>query len=335
MTYQPNFQEPRIRRRTETVLGWCAASLSTDKPRFWTRKQLDKRFGQSHNDLSGWLRSQLLIEACTYNMYLGRAKTYLLNEPNFLKLQAEFWPAKTQVNTASDWAAKEYQAQFDSGDFEYQDKSQRLWNDLQRIPTAIRRPLFAQNGYRYEYDIEACAPTLIYQYAIKCGLTRPTPRLCQYLDNRTELRSRLEQDLGCEPNQAKRIITAMFSGARLGVGNSIAAILNNNLHQVQKLSSLKYIKDLQKDIKKCWDKIKVQEESLRLSSRDKWLIYFRLERSVMDVIKKYLKKNSLRYFLEHDGWRCDQAIDPIDLEVLVKRSLGYQIKLEWNKYDDL
>ena len=329
MTYTPNFNDPRVKNKITKALGWVSACLSTTKPRAWSKLELDRRFGTQNHQISSWLRSQLLITAShQYNMNTGVCKTYLLNEQGWQYLSGLYQKPQVAIEQAQEWAEQEHLEELRTGEFEYKDKSHRLWNDLQRMPQIIRKPLFARFGYRYEYDIQACAPTLIYQHALRAGLTRPTPYLTEFLRDRDQFRQRLQQDIGCDPAQSKRIITSLFSGARLGYGNAISAILNHNRPQVSKLSSLTYIKALQKDIKKCWDKIKVYEEKLKLSSRDKWMIYFQLERSVLEVIKRYLKKHKVKYFLEHDGWRCDAIIDPLDLRDLVKGTLNYDIMIE-------
>jgi hypothetical protein len=334
MTYQPNFNDPRVRARCLKCLSWSAANLSAVKPTKWAKVKLDKIFGTQNHLSAKWLRSQLLIVANNrYNMFDKICKEYLLNEQGFLELEQAIGVSKPKIEHVKTWATDEFSEELQTGEFEYTEKSHRFWHDLQRMPKITRRPLFAHHGYRYEYDIQACAPTLIYQYALRAGLTRPTPQLNEYLADRRLLRTQLTQDLGCSEEQSKRIITALFSGARLGPGNSIAGILKNDLNQIKMLSSLRYIKLLQKDIKKCWDKIKVFEGKTRLSSRDKWMIYFQLENSVITEIKGYLKKNSVRCFIEHDGWRCDVCVDPQDVRDHVKQKLNYDILIDLTIWD--
>jgi hypothetical protein len=86
---------------------------------------------------------------------------------------------------------------------------------------------------------------------------------------------------------------------------------------------------LRKDIKKCWDAIKMSEKSLRLSSRDKWMIYFQLEKSVMNAVRRELVKENNRYFLEHDGWRCESYIDPYRLRLSVRKATGYDVVFDY------
>lgn len=338
MTYTPNFRDPRVKKRIKRALGFVCSSLSDTRPRAWARVELDRWFGTQNHDLSRWLRKKLLIESNPrWNMNHGICKQYLLNTEGVQQMSKLYnditivkLPIVAQVqNIGVEWAKEQYAEQLATGCFEYKDKSNRLWNDLQRLPTEIRRPLFASQGYHWEYDIRACAPTLIHQRAKREGLTRPTPTLDEFLADRQLYRQALAERVGCSEAQAKQIITALFSGAKLGVGNAIADILNNDINQLNILKTNTWLIALRKDIKKCWDAIKSSEKSLRLSSRQKWMIYFELERSVMNVVRTELNKLSVRYFLEHDGWRCDTHIDEYSLRLTVKKRTGYSVDFDY------
>jgi hypothetical protein len=279
-------------------------------------------------------------QSARWNKDTGECKKWLLRESgvnHLCEIYNDYLIAKLPIankvakstQIALDWAENEYQQQLTTGVFEYKEKSNRFWNDLQRIPSEIRKPLFAKHGYEYEYDIQACAPTLISQLARKEGMTRPTPVLDDFLANRQKYRIALAERIGCTERQSKEILNAIFAGAKLGPGNAIATILNENRHQLDLLKTNVWFTSLRKDIKKCWDAIKSSEKSVRLSSRDKWMIYFGLEKSVMSVIRKQLIKEGNRYFLEHDGWRCESYIDPDSLRLSVRKQTGYDIQIDY------
>ena len=341
MTYTPNFNDPRVKKKCLRALGFVCSSLSYDKPRAWARVELDKWLGYQHRDLGQWLRKTLLVEqSARWNKDTGECKKWLLRESgvnHLCEIYNDYLIAKLPIankvakstQIALDWAENEYQQQLTTGVFEYKEKSNRFWNDLQRIPSEIRKPLFAKHGYEYEYDIQACAPTLISQLARKEGMTRPTPVLDDFLANRQKYRIALAERIGCTERQSKEILNAIFAGAKLGPGNAIATILNENRHQLDLLKTNVWFTSLRKDIKKCWDAIKSSEKSVRLSSRDKWMIYFGLEKSVMSVIRKQLIKEGNRYFLEHDGWRCESYIDPDSLRLSVRKQTGYDIQIDY------
>jgi len=341
MTYTPNFNDPRVKKKCLRALGFVCSSLSYDKPRAWARVELDRWLGYQHRDLGVWLRKTLLIEhSSRWNKDTGECKKWLLSESgvnHLCEIYNNYLIAKLPIankvaEIAIDWAENEYKEQLTSGAFEYKEKSHRLWNDLQRIPSEIRKPLFAKHGYEYEYDIQACAPTLISQLARKQGLTRPTPTLDLFLADRQHYRTALAERIGSTERQSKEILNAIFAGAKLGPGNSIATILNDNRDQLDLLKHNVWFTSLRKDIKKCWDAIKKSEQSLRLSSRDKWMIYFSLEKSVMNVVRRELIKEGNRHFLEHDGWRCESYIDPHRLRLSVRKSTGYDVQFDYVRF---
>jgi hypothetical protein len=341
MTYTPNFNNAKVRKKCLRALGFCCSSLSYDKPRAWARVELDKWLGYQHVKLGAWLRNSLLIEdSKRYSKDRGECKKWLLNEVgvnhlceiynNYLIVKlpsAKLRQKSTEI--ALDWAEEQYGDAIKTGNFEYKEKSNRLWNDIQRIPSEIRKPLFAKHGYEYEYDIQACAPTLITQLARKEGMTRPTPVLDLFLADRQKYRVALAERIGCTEKQAKEILNAIFAGAKLGPGNAIANILNERRDQLDLLKNNVWFTSLRKDIKKCWDAIKLSEKSQRLSSRDKWMIYFALEKSVMSVVRRELIKEGNRYFLEHDGWRCESYIDPHALRLSVRKHTGYDVQFDY------
>lgn len=335
--YTPNFNDPRVKKRIRRALGFACSSLSSDKPRHWARVELDRHFGTQNHSLSKWMRAKLLItDNPQWSYQHGICKSYRLNLEGVREMSdcinisnIPNYPIVAQVKKIGvDWAKEQYLPEIQSGAFTYKDKSNRLWNDIQRLPSEIRRPLFAEQGYHWEYDIRACAPTLIYQRARQEGLTRPTKTLDAFLADRQLYRQALAERLDCDEAQAKQIITALFSGAKIAQGYAIAEILNNDINKLNILKTNTWIIALRKDIKKCWDAIKSSESSLRLKSRDKWMIYFQLERAVMNVVRTELSKLSVRYFLEHDGWRCDTYVDEYSLRLLVKKRTGYSVEFD-------
>ena len=337
MSYTPNFNDPRIKKRLLRARGFVCGCLSTTTPRAWARVELDKWLGHQHHALGKWIRSRLLIEdSPRWNKDTGVCKKWLLNADGVNEI-CEIYndylihklPIATQVEEiAIEWAETEFKHELTTGNFQYSEKSNRLWNDIQRIPSSIRKPLFTKHGYEYEYDIKACAPTLISQRARAVGMTRPTKTLDLFLAQRALYRQALAERVGCEERQAKEIINAVFAGAKMGPGNAIDDILKGNRDQLAILKTNKWFCDLRKDIKKCWDSIKLSEMSVRLSARDKWMIYFSLEKEVMSVVRKQLIKEKNKHFLEHDGWRCESYIDTGELSRLVRTKTGYVVEFD-------
>jgi hypothetical protein len=72
---------------------------------------------------------------------------------------------------------------------------------------------------------------------------------------------------------------------------------------------------------------------LPLSSRDKWNLYFRLERQVLDTIRNYLDKTGNKYFLEHDGFTTQKQLDENELLDEIYDKTGFILELELEVLD--
>lgn len=337
--YQPNFNDPRVQRKCQRAFEWTVNNLGK-KPQAKSQKEIKDHFGQGQKPLTKWLRSQLLI--CTdqyFNRLTGQCKRYIANPSGIKQLK--------QLLNGPITIKPELQAQLDTGLIEYRHQSNRFWNPLQNLPSYIKRPTLAQNGFNYNYDIQCCAQTLLLQYARKCGLDRPTPRLDEYIANRTHIRQQLAQELSITPDQVKKLLTALLNGARLahrdhkGLASPLLLLLDNKSAIIDQLKSNSYVSELRKEIKLLWSVIKPHRSvrtitlasgktrSCSLSPRDKAEIYRELEERVIRSVQTYLKRDNNKSLLQHDGWTCERAIDINELRTYVKTHSGYVIELDW------
>ena len=350
MNYEPRISDPRVYMRISTAMDWCLYNLNETKPKEWARVYLDRQLGHTHRPLGQWLRNKLLITQDThYNMLTGKCKAYLLNAQGvkdicvLLGLPLPRRWTKFKKARVLKYSRAKFGEEIHSGLFEYTSSSNRQFNPIQNLPTNLRTQLFHEYGYTYNYDIRSAAPTLVYQYALQQNLKRPTPELDCYLNDPTEYRNSLATHIGCTPKQAKDLIIARFAGARFGRNNSLFATLEHKGILCERLKNNEKFERLTKDIKKCWDVIaqvkpkrkwcdvKDKWTMIPMTCWDKWQVYFLLEKEVMSVIQRELTKMKCRYFLEHDGWRCDKFVVPHDLELAVKTKTGFVIQLEWTK----
>lgn len=337
--YKPNFNDPRTIRRINKSLNWALACLSPTKPKQWSTRKIDSVFGNQGNKLSKMIREQLLtVYDSYYNPEQGRSKTYLLNlqgaQSLGYKIGRQIIPCALHLHQEKIRSADQlWGKQIAQGVFEYQEKSNRLWNDIQNLDNATRKPLFANYGYVHEYDIKSAAPTILYQLAKHSGLTRPVPTVEEYLQDPDQLRTSLANNLGIDRKTAKQLITSRFAGARFGRENSLFKQLNQDTHTHWLLKNDVWFELLSQDIKKIWDAIKKNESCGRMTARTKWSVYFREELRVMRSVHKYLDRTSLRYFHEHDGWRCDSPIDIRELKLHIQKQTGYWIEFDWEVFE--
>jgi len=351
MSYKPNFNDPRVVKKIKTAVGFVGACFSATKPHQWSTRYMDKHFGQQQNDLSKWLRNELVI--CTnerYTMGTNHCKEYIKNSTGYnnlvsLLIPSTSYPSVLQVgNLVTEWVKDEYKDELQSKDFNYTDKSSRLWHPLQRVRKEHKMVVFSESGLKYQYDIECCAPTLIHQYSqmLDDPMDLYLPALTKYIKDRKSIREQIASEADIPPEIAKEIISALVNGAQLGMNykSDIYRVLKGDRARIEFLKEHEYIKQLRADMKVCWSYIKQtlpvitkpdKNGKLRtrpVSSKQKAGVYFDLERVVLNSVIDYLKSTNNKYFLEHDGWVCTEEINTDELVKWVKVHTGYDINLD-------
>ncbi len=245
-------------------------------------------------------------------------------------------------------AEQEYKLELETKDFVYDDISNRLWHGIQSMRSKYKKKLLNKYGMKYHYDIKACAPTLLYQHAQHLGMDEYLLSINDYLKNRTQWRDRLTvegellEEFGYGHKTSKILINALFCGARLGHSTEFALsqLLNNDYARIEWIKQDDDISALRKDIRSLWESIKpfmnrVQKmypdgskRMLAITSKQKWSVYFDLERQVLNAARRYLKKTNNNCFLEHDGWCTEKEIDVIDMQRYVLEITGFKIEVD-------
>lgn len=329
--YKPNFNDPRVANKCRRALGWATCQLHEHKYNGWSRKHLDKRIGYSHTDLGRYLRQQLLITHDNHwSMDHGICKKYTLNVQGAVglaqQLGIEYKRRKPRQSIGLALAREQYQDVFDRGVFEYTEKSGRLYNELQNIKTDIRAPLFASYGFRFNYDIANAYPTLLTQYALQTATYRKQfHSLSEYCNDPCAYRLKLAHSTGTDYATAKKILVAKFNGATLREGYAISQTLNRT--QMHRLKHNTQWNLLCKDITRLWKGIARSQGRTRIPPRERMHLYCQEERRVIGVIERQFKKQNYQMFLEHDGWRATDWIDPHLLELSVRKHTGYAITI--------
>ena len=369
--YKPNFNDPRILSRISHAYGFTKAVMSEDKETNWSSRTIDKYFGQQQNQLSKYLRKTLLI--CTnsrYDMNNGKCKSYkinpcglsfikeiLLGNTSIVQLDSKddnnnspsiVYPSVLQVGMQLDrklinnWCIREFGEELRNLTFNYKDKSNRLWHPIQNIKKENKKLILAEMGLGNHYDIEACAPNLIKQYAEHTGMDEPLTALNEYLNDKSNVRTRISEQLEVPTQITKVIINALFCGARIGNNPdfAISQLLNHDSARITWLKEDPYIMQLRADIKTCWDYIEPHlpksyittsngiKRKAPLTSKRKWNLYFEQERKVLNQVKTYLQLTNNRCFLEHDGFVTEHSIDLNDLQDFINQTTDYNLNFK-------
>jgi len=356
MTYTPNFSDPRVQRRIQRAIGFASGVMSATRSQAWSTRYIDQWFGVQSNPLSRYLREQLLtVTDQHWNKDTGKCKQYQLNTAGVNDLLARLDQDNTQLYPiVLQVAESEYKQQLESGEFVYNDQSQRLWHPLQNFRREIKTQVLESAGYAYHYDIECCAFNLIHQHSQQIPEHVINQKwqqgpmdlylfaLRKYISDRTCIRAEIAQETQVEPDVIKRIINALLAGARLSTNptTEIYQLLGGDLSRIRFLQQHQYLTQLRADIKTCWDYIKPtlprrsrtqvtgRERMIPVSSRQKWGVYFDLERQVLNEVREFLCETDNRHFLEHDGWSSEREIDQQVLCERIQMRTGFDVDFE-------
>lgn len=336
MTYAPNFSDPRVRRASERALAFVEQFIKTES-HWLSHRQIQRYFGNLSRPLGRYLKDQLLT--CTdpyFNMQTGQCKKYCKNQKGIDQLKSDLG-----IVCAPFVIPNEITEQIASGEFVYKEVANREYHPLQNLPKRIKQPLLSSKGYRYEYDIQCCAQTLILQNARQLGYDKATPNLDQYISDRSSVRQNLSERLGLDEITIKKILTALLNGGSISVWhtNMIFSYVNYNRLMIDHLRGDTYIQGYQKEVRDIWShirKTKSLRKGERFNAKMKSEVYRELEESVRVVIKRHLKKTKNRSFIEHDGWSSHRVVDIERLRFEVKQQTGFVIELDWtiNEYID-
>lgn len=344
MAYTPKFQDPRVQKRIRRALGFAIGAISVTKPQAWSTRYIDQWFGVQSNSLSAYLREQLLI--CVddrWNKDTGECKKYLLNSQgvNFLS-ESIGLTTHTTNPIVLEVAHEEYSKELSTGQFNYKDKSQRLWHPIQNYRREYKRQILENANMCYHYDIECCAFSLILQYSQQLGQDQYPFAIRNYIKNRSEIRQELARELDIDPVAVKRILSALLAGAPLSTNptHAIYQMLDCDSSRVLFLREHEFITNLRDEIKLCWESIgptltrreiitKTQKRRrLPISAKQKWGVYFDLERRVLNEIRSYLTTNNNKHFLEHDGWSCEREVNVSELIDFIKKQTGFELEID-------
>lgn len=361
--YAPNLSDPRTRAKTlakiKVACGWAFATCH-DKETVISKARIDQNLGRSNDSLGNYLRRKLLT--CTDHHIKfgvagekGCAKKYVLNETGFRELMqvlygatllsADFVPSMQHAQTREcvqaflHRTANEHVAELASLTFRMEERGScpRLFHRLQHLRKEIKT-LFWESRLPYNYDIQCCAPTLIYQQARAFGMKGECAAIDALLENPKTFRTELASRIGISYKDAKTVINALFCGAVLG--RSPRYELFQLIRSFPKMNALRedpWIEALRQEIKACWRAIgnagviprkrDKRGRLVALSCDAKWQYYFGLERIVLDEILEYFAARNIKFFPEHDGFRTDAPVNMRAIEAQISGALDFSIRI--------
>jgi hypothetical protein len=356
--YAPNWTNPQVRRRAQTVLSYVDLFMSPSRATELSAADLTEAFGNQSNPLSAFLRDMLLVEASGSYKIGHYAKLWKLDRFGRDKLTRQLDIANNGNGALggeleaqrSSFVMEKYGDELATLTFEYHDTSHRLFHGLQNIKREHKSAFWMEHGLPWNYDIAACAPTILFQLAERylkghqasdqlVNLLFGT--LQEYLQDRSTFRQHVADITGMSLNNAKRLINSLFNGARLARSAQCSAyqLMDFDYDAMTRLQHDPQVQRLRDDIGRMWRRIEdakrfapplsngVDKWKLR-NSKDKWGVYFENERAVLDVIRDYLHGTGNRVFTEHDGFRTERQIDVGELQAKIESESDLKLKIE-------
>lgn len=339
--YVPKWTNKAFRRRALQAIKFCDTYLRPDKPQWLSSKYLERPEIFGSNSIGQYLKKKLLI--CVNERYRvstefsqGRCKEYILNESGLLQLRRSLGlNEQREIHPRMQAHIEEFQ----SGEFLTTVKAHREIHPCQNLPSITRAIEMSKMGYLYNSDIEAAAPTLLYQYALnRSGLTKRLTAIEYLLTNKSQVRQRLcdllELNTDRERLSIKRCLTGMFMGMYISKrwDSDCSHLFDHKTILIERLQKDLFIQRLRKEIRIMWTYIRRYHNiKTRLSPKKKSDLYFQLEREVREVAKRYIRSLGIKFYPEHDGWRTNEIYDVRYLESLIKIQTGFQVRIDWEQ----
>jgi hypothetical protein len=328
-TYRPNYNDPRVRRRVEAVLDWASSLLVDKRPRPVASSTLTKLFGnQTSNQLSTFLRANLLQPVDSHAVGM-RATTYTIRRAGYDKLCAALNLSPMDEESI---AKKVYGGIADgTTTITYSEgrPGQRRYHPVQNLRRQLRAKVFA--GW-YDYDVEACAPTLVLQYVSRVS-SKAFPTLRRLVEDKAALRSHVQTLTGRPMGDVKKVVNGLFFGAKLMASDrtSVFKALGADKTALKAVKGDVVVQDLVTEAKAMWD-LALQVDGGLLGGQGtegerRMAIYQSLERSVIDCMETVMVKAGIKYVLMHDGFMANRRIQVEDLTKAALAGTGFKVRL--------
>jgi hypothetical protein len=227
-------------------------------------------------------------------------------------------------------------------------KGARRYHPIQNLPKTLRADLF--KGW-YDYDIEAAAPTLIYQEVCRVRLLieprrvdQPYPAIRRLVEDRATVRQHLIDVSGLDLKTAKGVLVALFFGARLVPHHKQAVyrLVGHDKAVIERLRADPYVGAFCREVRQMWAILLNHENATNglkamrtavvipkpsTKAKQRMGYYLRLERQVMGAIESSLRGQGMVPVLIHDGFMTKQRINKAAVEAEVMRTTGFKIRL--------
>jgi hypothetical protein len=340
-------EQPRVRARIKKVLSFLKPYLLTSRPKSIKSSALTEVFGNQNSPQAARLRSMLLIQSGTYKPGV-KSYEYTVKRDGYERLAAMIGEA---APTNLDVAHELYggvATGTETPEYTEPTVGARRYHAIQNLPKSLRADVF--KGW-FDYDIEAAAPTLVYQWACKVHSRlnpkkagTPFPSIQRLVEDRTSIRELVAQIAGLDMPTAKSIVIRLFFGAGLVPSGkqAIFRLVNRDRDVLDRLKADPFVSAFRREVSLMWKLVLTDENSRNgmvafrtgkvipkpaTRGKQRMGIYLRLERQVIDAIEDVLRVDGVVPVLIHDGFMVRGRIDRERVQREVLTRTGVVIRL--------
>lgn len=311
------------------------------------------------NELGKKFKEVLLI--CmddSYSNFDGSeyTKKYQVNDRNLAKIVQSattlvepaicvlvFKPEKEVNKWVANYYKKKYAKEL-AGEkqFDYKDKSYRLWNELQNLASDDKQEVFGE-PLPFDYDVSTSLISHMIGDVQKMD-QKFDPKefhlVIEYRDNKKEIREGVAKLLNLSMDSVKELFSYINNNGVISTSPfmSLIKIVGNDKSKVEIIKKNEFFRRYRRQVKMLWSRwiimnnIRVwfrdDKERIHIQNKKRYTLYFFNERKLLDVIKSYLDSKGLIYFLEHDGFRSNKEVDLNELHNHIRENLNVEIRLE-------
>jgi len=341
--YKPNLNDPRLKSRVKIVLAWCDKFLLSKRPIPVNHESLREVFSNTSRNPGQWLYSNLLFQTGTY-VVGKKCYQYSLNQDGYRKIHDLFG---IEMRCPHDVASEKFSDYVSGAEpIPYRDSGDRRYHAVQNLKRDLRTKVFSK---WWDYDIDACAPTLLYQYVSEGRGDgwgeKWLPTIRRLAFEKDTMRKHVQELIGLEEKKVKRVLNAIFFKAVVAPhsASTVFRDLGQSEELLYRLKNDAAVKTLRREVRFMWELAHNRYSVDHASMVDIWkkirtppasrskqrnAIYRMLERQVINAMEEILPASLLGCVLMHDGFMLKDRVDVRKLETVVRQRTGYSITLK-------
>lgn len=212
--------------------------------------------------------------------------------------------------------------------------------NLQTINKNIRNQVLLN---QHSYDIECCAPNILYQIYLRTNTER-LHELESYINDRSLWRHELANFINVKTEIVKKILQPLFFGGQALYPQSdpCLELVGSGLSYYEAFRRVNLAREnpmyarLTKDVDRLFNFVDTSSVPADIKERNKRVafLYQQEESQVMGIVQReFINEKANLSLLLHDGFTCDDEIHITAIEKTIKLTTGYTVKYDHSLID--